>query len=241
MAGDESDDDAGYRDALEEGKEATLQQGFDIGFCEGAAAGFEWGLLRGAVTTLAAMDGQAAGTRQLHQEIVALHAAADVAPRAAMLATFRHLLASPMPLPLQLQQQQTQGQQQPELTAGGGGSGDARGGAGADSGRRGGGATGGEADTEATDLADMLGGLRASDASHRSQAESSPPVEPASGAASSAPAAYAYVLPPDAAALQLPDMPALMSSLRARLLEVGFGPGQNKMVGGFSSRVARRE
>ncbi len=39
------------------------------GFREGAAAGFEWGLLQGAAKTLAAFDGQAAGTRNLHSQV----------------------------------------------------------------------------------------------------------------------------------------------------------------------------
>ncbi|GIL62944.1 hypothetical protein Vafri_17153 [Volvox africanus] len=39
------------------------------GFRAGAAAGFEWGMLQGAVKTLAALDGQAAGTRGLHDQV----------------------------------------------------------------------------------------------------------------------------------------------------------------------------
>ncbi|PNG99655.1 hypothetical protein TSOC_014560 [Tetrabaena socialis] len=100
---------AGYRDAIEEGKERTMQAGFNEGFREGAAAGFEWGLLRGAARTLAALDGQAAGTRGLHQQIQALSAASELPPRDAMLGIFRHLL---------LTQQQQQQQLPPDGDAG---------------------------------------------------------------------------------------------------------------------------
>ncbi|EFJ43272.1 hypothetical protein VOLCADRAFT_96604 [Volvox carteri f. nagariensis] len=74
------------------------------GFREGAAAGFEWGVMRGAVKTLAALDSQAVGNRGLRDQIQALKAAADVDPRAAMLATFRHILSSP-PTPPSHEQQ----------------------------------------------------------------------------------------------------------------------------------------
>ncbi|GIL69792.1 hypothetical protein Vretifemale_612 [Volvox reticuliferus] len=89
----------GYRDGLEEGKERTLQEGFNLGFRAGAEAGFEWGLLQGAVKTLGALDGQAAGTRGLHDQIQALQAAVDVPPRGAMLAVYRRILSSPPPPP----------------------------------------------------------------------------------------------------------------------------------------------
>ncbi|GLI62524.1 hypothetical protein VaNZ11_005182 [Volvox africanus] len=89
---------AGYRDGLEEGKERTLQKGFNLGFRAGTAAGFEWGMLQGATKTLAALDGQAAGTRGLHDQIQALQAAIDVPPRGAMLALYRHILSPRLPI-----------------------------------------------------------------------------------------------------------------------------------------------
>eukprot|EP00879_Flechtneria_rotunda_P010903 GHRR01011394.1.p1 GENE.GHRR01011394.1~~GHRR01011394.1.p1 ORF type:complete len:279 (+),score=102.95 GHRR01011394.1:121-837(+) len=44
---------AGYREGLDQGKETTLQQGFNAGFAEGVQAGYEFGLVRGALQTLA--------------------------------------------------------------------------------------------------------------------------------------------------------------------------------------------
>ncbi|KAK1435032.1 hypothetical protein QVD17_00787 [Tagetes erecta] len=42
----------GYRDGLLAGKEASAQQGFNIGFKESALVGFNWGLVRGVTTAL---------------------------------------------------------------------------------------------------------------------------------------------------------------------------------------------
>eukprot|EP00890_Picochlorum_soloecismus_P003551 jgi/Picsp_1/4197/NSC_01706-R1_hypothetical protein CHLNCDRAFT_134848 [Chlorella variabilis] len=43
---------AGLREGYEAGKQETVQQGFDQGFALGTAAGFEWGCLKGAVSSL---------------------------------------------------------------------------------------------------------------------------------------------------------------------------------------------
>lgn len=37
----------GYRDGLISGKEASAQEGFDIGFRESVLVGYNWGLVRG--------------------------------------------------------------------------------------------------------------------------------------------------------------------------------------------------
>ncbi|KAL8266907.1 hypothetical protein R6Q59_004251 [Mikania micrantha] len=42
----------GYRDGLIAGKEASAQQGFNIGFKESVAVGFNWGLVRGVTGAL---------------------------------------------------------------------------------------------------------------------------------------------------------------------------------------------
>uniref|UniRef100_H3H1W9 Essential protein Yae1 N-terminal domain-containing protein n=1 Tax=Phytophthora ramorum TaxID=164328 RepID=H3H1W9_PHYRM len=44
----------GIRDGLELGKEDTLQEGFDLGFAQGAARSFRFGRLRGALSTASA-------------------------------------------------------------------------------------------------------------------------------------------------------------------------------------------
>ncbi|KAE9038774.1 hypothetical protein PR001_g5373 [Phytophthora rubi] len=44
----------GIRDSLELGKEDTLQEGFDLGFAQGAARSFRFGRLRGALSAAAA-------------------------------------------------------------------------------------------------------------------------------------------------------------------------------------------
>ncbi|EGZ20965.1 hypothetical protein PHYSODRAFT_298889 [Phytophthora sojae] len=44
----------GIRDGLEVGKEDTLQEGFDLGFAEGAERSFRFGKLRGALSAAAA-------------------------------------------------------------------------------------------------------------------------------------------------------------------------------------------
>ncbi|KAF8068276.1 hypothetical protein HT031_001963 [Scenedesmus sp. PABB004] len=44
----------GFREGMDEGRELTLAHGFNAGFAEGARAGFEWGLVKGALQTLAA-------------------------------------------------------------------------------------------------------------------------------------------------------------------------------------------
>ncbi|KAK9917843.1 hypothetical protein WJX75_008825 [Coccomyxa subellipsoidea] len=42
----------GYKDGLEEGKSATLQQGFDEGYRQSTAAGYSEGLKKGKQATL---------------------------------------------------------------------------------------------------------------------------------------------------------------------------------------------
>ncbi|XWS65768.1 hypothetical protein CRYUN_Cryun05aG0141900 [Craigia yunnanensis] len=43
----------GYRDGLIAGKEASAQQGFNIGFKQSVSVGYNWGLARGVTSTLA--------------------------------------------------------------------------------------------------------------------------------------------------------------------------------------------
>ncbi|KAK9821142.1 hypothetical protein WJX81_007581 [Elliptochloris bilobata] len=62
----------GYRDALDQGKTATVQEGFDTGFQEGVVLGTDWGFLRGALTSLLAFP-QSLATAQL-QEVKDLQA-----------------------------------------------------------------------------------------------------------------------------------------------------------------------
>ncbi|KAK3007600.1 hypothetical protein RJ639_013994 [Escallonia herrerae] len=45
----------GYRDGLMAGKEASAQEGFNIGFKESVFAGFNWGLVRGVTSALACL------------------------------------------------------------------------------------------------------------------------------------------------------------------------------------------
>jgi|TARA_B100001142_G_scaffold304415_1_gene332509 hypothetical protein len=52
----------GFRDGIEEGKSATVQEGFDRGFREGAVAGLAYGRARGAVRSIAVFAGQVPGS-----------------------------------------------------------------------------------------------------------------------------------------------------------------------------------
>lgn len=45
----------GYRDGLMVGKEASAQEGFNIGFGESVFVGYKWGLVRGVTSTLACL------------------------------------------------------------------------------------------------------------------------------------------------------------------------------------------
>ncbi|XP_022764941.1 uncharacterized protein YAE1-like [Durio zibethinus] len=45
----------GYRDGLIAGKEASAQQGFNIGFKQSVSIGYNWGLARGVTSTLACL------------------------------------------------------------------------------------------------------------------------------------------------------------------------------------------
>ncbi|KAI3511023.1 hypothetical protein L1887_18164 [Cichorium endivia] len=48
----------GYRDGLIEGKEASAQEGFNIGFKESVIHGFNWGLIRGVTGALDCLPGE---------------------------------------------------------------------------------------------------------------------------------------------------------------------------------------
>ena len=37
----------GYRDGISAGKEASAQEGFNIGFKQSASSGYKWGIVRG--------------------------------------------------------------------------------------------------------------------------------------------------------------------------------------------------
>ena len=52
----------GFRDGIEEGKSATVQEGFDRGFREGAVAGLAYGRARGGVRSLALFAGLVPGS-----------------------------------------------------------------------------------------------------------------------------------------------------------------------------------
>ncbi|KAH9567535.1 hypothetical protein CY35_03G031900 [Sphagnum magellanicum] len=45
----------GYRDGVEEGKNSSVQEGFDEGYREAAIAGFNWGVARGITSAFAAL------------------------------------------------------------------------------------------------------------------------------------------------------------------------------------------
>lgn len=45
----------GYRDGLQEGKEATVQEGFNHGFKQSLRVGYNWGLVRGVSSALACL------------------------------------------------------------------------------------------------------------------------------------------------------------------------------------------
>ncbi|GLC41932.1 hypothetical protein PLESTB_001049600 [Pleodorina starrii] len=230
---------AGYRDGLDEGKEMRLQEGFNTGFMEGAAAGFEWGLLRGAVKTLAALDGQAAGTRGLHGQIQALQAAADVPPREAMLAIFRHVLSSPpqQPQPPPPQQNQPQPQPPPDAqsstpppapqdlprpsptSAAPGRSMDSSSSVGGSSDPRVGPCGDNDSGT-LPDLVDAFSGMAVAPAEAAASAASAP-----GQTAEPPPPAAPASLPPDARGLDLPDMVRVMQGLRTGLAGLGFELG----------------
>eukprot|EP00878_Enallax_costatus_P017661 GHUV01018555.1.p1 GENE.GHUV01018555.1~~GHUV01018555.1.p1 ORF type:complete len:154 (+),score=52.50 GHUV01018555.1:162-623(+) len=58
----------GYREGLDEGKELTLQLGFNFGFSEGAEAGFRFGVMKGALQTLASLyTGQQATVNKVQE------------------------------------------------------------------------------------------------------------------------------------------------------------------------------
>eukprot|EP00238_Polyblepharides_amylifera_P001395 CAMPEP_0196572462 /NCGR_PEP_ID=MMETSP1081-20130531/2515_1 /TAXON_ID=36882 /ORGANISM="Pyramimonas amylifera, Strain CCMP720" /LENGTH=204 /DNA_ID=CAMNT_0041889797 /DNA_START=594 /DNA_END=1208 /DNA_ORIENTATION=+ len=63
---------SGYRDGIDEGKLESVQEGFDIGFPQGATAGYEWGSLRGVISTLQAFSGQLPDIDKMAEEI-AIH------------------------------------------------------------------------------------------------------------------------------------------------------------------------
>ncbi|GAX80714.1 hypothetical protein CEUSTIGMA_g8149.t1 [Chlamydomonas eustigma] len=87
---------AGYREAIEEGKRATLQSGFNIGFREGVQAGLDWGQLDGMIQTLDIFCGQVAGTSGLRQEVNEMAKQfKDIPRRQAMLAAFKNILSAP--------------------------------------------------------------------------------------------------------------------------------------------------
>ena len=52
----------GYREGIEEGKKATVQRGFNVGFREGAAAGVAYGQVRGAAVSVGIFAGQVPGS-----------------------------------------------------------------------------------------------------------------------------------------------------------------------------------
>ena len=52
------------RDGIDEGKETTVQEGFDIGYRSGLAQGLKLGLLSGTLTTLTTFCGQVSGTSE---------------------------------------------------------------------------------------------------------------------------------------------------------------------------------
>jgi hypothetical protein len=84
---------AGYREGIEEGKAETLQQGFNLGFQEGARAGFALGRMSACVKTLEIYAGQVSGTSHLQEPVQRLgKRIQDVPPHLAMLAAFKHVM-----------------------------------------------------------------------------------------------------------------------------------------------------
>lgn len=49
---------SGYRDGIIAGKEASSQQGFNVGFKESVIVGFNWGLVRGVTGALKCLPGE---------------------------------------------------------------------------------------------------------------------------------------------------------------------------------------
>nr|GEZ86452.1 hypothetical protein [Tanacetum cinerariifolium] len=48
----------GYRDGLIAGKEASAQEGFNVGFKESVVVGYDWGLVRGVTGALNCLPGE---------------------------------------------------------------------------------------------------------------------------------------------------------------------------------------
>jgi len=86
---------AGYREGLSEGKEASLQCGFDSGWKDGAEAGWLWGQARGAAGALRALQAAQGCTLsdEQAQALQALGGGALGVPADALPAVWPHLRA----------------------------------------------------------------------------------------------------------------------------------------------------